>query len=368
MLVGFIAGSGQAAVAHEPTREGESPSGMIWIPGGEFLMGTDDPAAWTAERPVHRVRVSGFWMDQTEVTNGQFRAFVEATGYVTTAERQPDWEEMKKQLPPGTERPPDGKLVPASIVFRAPSSQPGDLEDIHQWWNWVPGADWRHLQGPGSDTSGHDNYPVVQVSWDDAVAYARWAGKRLPTESEWEYAARGGLDRKPFVWGDDAYSETRPQCNAWQGEFPSRNTRADGYERTAPVKSFKPNGYGLYDMAGNVWEWCADWYRFDAYRLRIAESKGRLIVDPTGPSDSWDPDQPYTFERVMRGGSFLCHPSYCSSYRPSARRGNSPDTSTEHMGFRCVMTREMWLARRSSAPGTVERIDDNRTRSNGSKR
>ncbi len=324
-----------------------NPPNMVWIPPGEFTMGTDDPTVWPAERPAHRVALSGFWMDATEVTNAQFRAFVEATGYVTTAEQKPDWEELKKQLPPGTPKPADEMLVAASIVFQPPERQPLNLDDLHSWWTWTPGADWRRPQGPGSDIKGKDDLPVVHVSWDDAVAYAKWAGKRLPTEAEWEYAARGGLESKEFVWGEDAYDEQKPQCNAWQGVFPAKNTNADGFERVAPVGSFRPNGYKLYDMAGNVWEWCSDWYRFDAYQQSIAANGSRTVKDPTGPDKAWDPQQPFMPQRVMRGGSFLCHPSYCASYRPSARRGNSPDTSTEHLGFRCVMTPEMWQKRRT---------------------
>jgi formylglycine-generating enzyme required for sulfatase activity len=311
-------------------------------------MGTDDPQSWPAERPPHRVRVDGFWMDATEVTNAQFGEFIKATGHVTTAELKPEWEELRKQLPPGTPKPADEMLVAASIVFVAPK-KPTPMDDMHEWWKWTPGADWRHPQGPGSSIEGKADCPVVHVSWDDAVAYTKWAGKRLPTEAEWEFAARGGLQGKPFAWGDAPYSEEKPQCNAWQGVFPTKNTAADLFERSAPVKSFGPNAYGLYHMAGNVWEWCADWYRYDAYPLAVQAAKGKLIENPPGPQD-WrggDPSQPFMPERVMRGGSFLCHPSYCASYRPSARRGNSPDTSTEHLGFRCVMSAEMWNDRNS---------------------
>lgn len=310
-----------------------APAGMVWIPGGEFAMGSDRPDAFPHERPAHRVRVSGFWMDRTEVTNAQFRRFVEASGYVTTAERKPDWEELKKQVPPGTPKPPEEMLVPGALVF-TPPDHAVPLDDMSQWWSWVPGANWRHPRGPDSTIEGLDDHPVVQVSWDDATAYSKWAGKRLPTEVEWEYAARGGLDGRRFAWGDEEYSELRPQCNAWQGEFPHRNTVRDGFARTSTVRSFPPNGYGLYDMAGNVWEWCADWYRHDTYAQRAVA--GRVAVDPTGPSSSFDPEMPFMPARVMRGGSFLCHPSYCASYRPCARRGNSPDTGTEHIGFRCA--------------------------------
>lgn len=309
--------------------------GMCWIPGGEFMMGSEASDAWPNERPQHRVRVPGFWMDETEVTNAQFREFVDATDYVTTAERKPDWEELKKQVPPGTPKPPDDTLVAASMVFR-PTDGPVPLDNFSLWWTWVPGADWRHPGGPGTSIEGKDDYPVVHVSWEDAAAYARWAGKRLPTEAEWEFAARGGLAGKRFIWGDEPISEIKPQCNAWQGDFPYRNTQADGYATTAPVKTYPPNGYGLYEMAGNVWEWCQDWYRPDSYERDVAEAGGQPVNDPQGPNESFDPTEPYAKKRVQRGGSFLCHASYCASYRPSARRSTTPDSSMSHLGFRCV--------------------------------
>jgi sulfatase modifying factor 1 len=304
----------------------------VWIPGGEFTMGTDSELGWPDEKPAHRVYVDGFWMDETEVTNAQFRAFVEATGYVTTAEKPPDLEEILRQSKPGTPPPPKEKLVPGSLVFQ-PTDGPVPLNDYTQWWHWTPGANWRHPEGPGSSIEGKDDHPVVHVSWDDAVAYAKWAGKRLPTEAEWERAARGGLEGKPYVWGDEKPTDTQVFANIWQGAFPYRNTAADGFVRTAPVKSFEPNGYGLYDMAGNVWEWCSDLYRADLYRQRVGQG---LIVNPSGPSEAMDPRNPRAKSRVERGGSFLCNDSYCSRYRPSARHGCSPDTGMSHVGFRCV--------------------------------
>jgi sulfatase modifying factor 1 len=311
------------------------PPGMVWVPGGEFTMGTDSDLGWPEEKPAHRVHVDGFWMDEAEVTNAQFRAFVQATGYVTTAERAPSLDEIMSQLPPGTPPPPREALVPGSLVFAPPSGRV-DLRDFSQWWAWTPGASWRHPEGPGSGLEGRDDHPVVHVSWDDAVAFARWAGKRLPTEAEWEFAARGGLDGKPYVWGDDRPTETRSLANTWQGEFPHRNTAADGFIRTSPVRSFTSNGYGLYDMAGNVWEWCADWYQRDLYRRRAG---GGLVVNPIGPERGSDPARPFTPERVQRGGSFLCNDSYCSRYRPGARHGSSPDTGMSHVGFRCAISR-----------------------------
>jgi formylglycine-generating enzyme required for sulfatase activity len=319
----------------EPTLQpkGEKLPGMVWIPGGEFTMGSDDDMAWADEKPPHRVRVRAFWMDETEVTNAQFRKFVEATGYVTTAEKVPDVEEIMRQSPPGTPPPKKEDLVPGSLVFQM-TRGPVKSRDVSQWWKWTHGANWKRPEGPGSDLKGRDDHPVVHVSWDDAVAYAKWAGKRLPTEAEWEFAARGGLDGKTFAWGDEKPGAGgKWQANIWQGEFPWKNTAEDGFERTAPVKSYKPNGYGLYDVAGNVWEWCADWYQRDLYRTRA----GKAVVDnPRGPERSADPNQPFTPLRVQRGGSFLCNDSYCSRYRPSARHGCSPDTGMSHVGFRCV--------------------------------
>jgi formylglycine-generating enzyme len=309
--------------------------GMVRIPGGEFTMGTDSELGRPEEKPAHRVRVDGFWMDQTEVTNAQFRAFVEATGYVTTAERPPSLEEIMSQSPPGTPPPPAEKLVPGSLVF-TPTAGPVDLSDFSQWWTWTPGADWRHPEGPGSTIAGRDDHPVVHVSWDDANAYAAWAGKRLPTEAEWEFAARGGLDGKPYVWGDRSPAEAIPPANIWQGEFPYRNTADDGFVRTAPVKSFPANGYGLNAMSGNVWEWCADWYDRALYRRRAGNV---AVVNPIVSERIPDPAAPYAPQRAQRGGSFLCNDGYCSRYRPSARHGGSPDTGMSHVGFRCAMSR-----------------------------
>ena len=329
-----------------PDRSGGQPTGMVWIPAGEFTMGTDDPKSFPNERPAHRVRVDGLWMDATAVTNGQFREFVKATGYVTTAERPVDWEELKKQVPPGTPKPPDEMLRPGSLVF-TPPDHPVDLRDMSQWWTWTAGADWRHPQGPSSSLDGKDDYPVVQVSWDDAVAYAKWAGKRLPTEAEWERASRGGLEGQRYPWGDEFIPSTgafagRHMANTFDGQFPFKNTKDDGFEGIAPVKSFPPNAYGLYDMAGNVWNWTADLYRADAHaqaKDSASESPNGCCVNPRGPLTSFDPtrEMPDSPQRVTKGGSFLCNPSYCESYRPSARRGTPPDTGTGHTGFRCVM-------------------------------
>jgi formylglycine-generating enzyme len=308
-----------------------SYDGMVKIPGGDFLMGSADKEGRADEYPQHAVHVDGFYMDATEVTNAMFMQFVKATGYKTTAERTPDWEELKKQLPPGTPKPADSLLVAASLVF-TPPSQPIQLNDVSQWWQWVKGADWKHPQGPGSSIMGKENLPVVQVSWDDAMAYAKWAGKRLPTEAEWEWAARAGLTNQPFTWGAEPVDKGQSKTNIWQGRFPDHNTVTDGYARVAPVKSFAANAYGLYDIAGNVWEWCSDWYRADYY----SQTSAKKSINPAGPNASYDPEEPTVPKRVVRGGSFLCHASYCSSYRVSARMKTSPDTGLEHTGFRCV--------------------------------
>ncbi len=319
-----------------------TPAGMVWIPGGEFTMGTDAEIGWADEKPAHRVKVDGFWMDETEVTNAQFRAFVEATGYVTTAEKPVDLDGIMSQLPPGTPPPPAEKLAPGSLVFTSPHG-PVDLKDYSQWWKWMSGASWRHPEGPDSTIEGREDHPVVQVSWDDAAAYAKWAGKRLPTEAEWEFAARAGLDKKTYVWGDEKPTDTSLRANLWQGEFPQRNSAADGFARTAPVKSYKPNGYGLYDAAGNVWEWCGDWYQRDLYSRRVGLG---MIDNPTGPAQSSDPARPLTPERVQRGGSFLCSEAYCTRYRPSARHGGSVDSGMSHLGFRCATTKVSWESRK----------------------
>jgi sulfatase modifying factor 1 len=312
-----------------------APVGMRWIPSGEFTMGSDDSKSLPNERPAHRVHVDGFWMDEDDVTNSDFRRFVSATGYVTTAEKPVDWEELKKQVPPGTRKPADEMLKPGSLVF-TPTNQPVDLRDLSQWWTWTRGADWRHPTGPGSNIDGKDDHPVVQISWDDAVAYAKWAGKRLPTEAEWEYAARGGHEGTRYYWGNDFRPGGKWMCNTYTGQFPVKDTAEDGYAGTSPVKSFPPNDYGLYDVAGNVWQWCSDWYRADAFD---SCPPGSCCVNPAGPAKSFDPNEPYTPKRVVKGGSFLCSEVYCESYRPPARRGTPPDTGTSHTGFRCAMSK-----------------------------
>ncbi|MGZ3754088.1 MAG: formylglycine-generating enzyme family protein [Mucilaginibacter sp.] len=306
--------------------------GMVYIKAGTFMMGGDNKQAAADEYPKHKVMVTGFWMDATEVTNAQFKKFVDATGYVTTAEQKPDWNEIKKQLPPGTPKPDDKLLVAASLVFTPPNT-PVDLNNYSQWWSWKPGASWKHPQGPGSTIKGKDNFPVVQVSWYDAVAYCKWAGKRLPTEAEWEWAARGGLTNNIYPWGNEPVNEGKPKANTWQGHFPDKNTMQDKFYNAAPVKSFAPNGYQLYDMAGNVWEWCADLYN-NTYYNTINTPSG--VKNPQGPGKSFDPDEPYATKRVIRGGSFLCNDSYCSGFRVARRMKSTEDSGMEHVGFRCV--------------------------------
>jgi len=313
------------AAPDAPTNSSNSPAGMAWVPGGEFSMGSEEPQFRDA-RPSHRVRVDGFWIDRTEVTNAQFAKFVDATGYVTVAEKAPRAEDF-----PGA--PPEN-LVAGSVVF-APPPGPVPLDTHFRWWTYVKGANWRHPEGPASDLKDRENHPVVHVAWQDAQAYAKWAGKRLPTEAEWEFAARGGLDRKPYVWGDDFKPGGKFMANSFQGHFPDKNNAEDGFAGAAPVGSFPPNGYGLYDTAGNVWEWCADWYRPDYY-ARLAAAGDKVATNPQGPPDSLDPQEPGVPKRVMKGGSYLCTDQYCSRYMPGGRGKGEPDTGTSHVGFRCV--------------------------------
>jgi sulfatase modifying factor 1 len=310
--------------------EGNAHAGMVWIKPGTFMMGGDNKQAAPDEYPKHKVSVNGFWMDATEVTNAQFAKFVIATGYITTAERKPDWNELKKQLPPGTPKPDDSVLVAASLVFDPPNHAV-PLNDYSQWWTWKKGANWRHPHGPGSSIKGKEHYPVVHISWYDAVAYCKWARKRLPTEAEWEWAARGGLQNKIYPWGDEPVDVGKVKANTWQGHFPDRNTLRDKFYGLAPVAAFAPNAYGLYDMAGNAWEWCADYYHTDYYQT-IAKG----AVNPKGPANSYDPDEPYAKKRVIRGGSFLCNDNYCSGYRVARRMKSTEDSGMEHVGFRCI--------------------------------
>ena len=301
---------------------GSAPEGMVWIPGGEFWMGADE---FADAQPWHRVFLDGFWMDKTEVTNEQFEQFVKATKYVTIAERKPRPEDF-----PGA--PPEN-LVAGSVVF-SPPDHPVKLNNHFQWWSYIKGANWRHPEGPQSGIKDRGKYPVVHIAYEDALAYAKWAGKRLPTEAEFEFAQRGGLDRKPYAWGDELKPGGKFMANTFQGHFPDKNTKEDGYERAAPVASFPPNSYGLYDMAGNVWEWTSDWYRHDYYQTLAAQ--GPLTRNPQGPGDSFDPSEPGVKKKVHKGGSFLCTDQYCARYIAGGRGKGEPDTGTNHVGFRLV--------------------------------
>ena len=323
----------------EKKAEGNSPAsgegpyeGMVWVPGGEFTMGTDDAQSYVHERPAHRVRVDGFWMDETEVTNAQFARFVDATGYVTVAEKKPDWTEISKQLPPGTPKPHDSLLVAGSLVF-TPPDKPVHLNDFSQWWAWMPGANWKHPEGNESDLTGRLDHPVVHIAYQDAIAFCTWSDKRLPSEAEWEFASRGGHEARPFDFAAELSPGGKYTANVFQGSFPYRNIRQDGFEGSASVKSFPANDYGLYDMIGNVWEWTGDFYDPDYYRLL---SKQDIALNPKGPEQSNDPNEPYIVKYVTKGGSFLCANDYCSNYRSSARQATAFDSGQSHIGFRCV--------------------------------
>ncbi len=313
--------SPNAAPTRPPSRH------MVWIPGGAFQMGSND--FYPEERPAHRVTVDGFWMDEHPVTNAEFRRFVKASGYCTMAERAPD--------PAAYPDADPALLVPGSLVFRQPH-RPVSLDDYHAWWEYVPGACWKHPEGPKSNLNGRNHCPVVHIAYEDAEAYATWAGKALPTEAEWEFAARGGLDGAAFVWGDEHAPNGRLLANTWQGQFPSQNLKLDGFERTSPVASFPANGYGLYDMAGNVWEWTSDYFT-----PRHPEEAAKACCIPRNPRVE-SPEQSYLLNqpgdhiprKVLKGGSHLCAPNYCLRYRPAARQGETIDTSTSHIGFRCI--------------------------------
>ncbi len=337
--IAFVIGFAVIIIACSPPKKEsqavptiESQKGMVWIPGGEFEMGAAEQCNTNDAQPYHHVSVKGFWMDETEVTNNQFAAFVNATGYLTLAERPVDWEELKKIVEPDTPKPPDEMLQPGSLLF-TPPTQPVILNDYTQWWSWVTGVNWKHPAGPNSTIEGKGNHPVVHIAYQDAEAYAKWAGKRLPTEAEFEFAARGGINAKEFAWGDQLNPNGKYLANYFQGSFPNHNTSEDGFEGTAPVKSFPPNGYGLFDMVGNVWELCSDWYAVDDFQNAGYPA---LLKDPKGPSKTFDPNDPYAMKHVSKGGSFLCSANYCSNYKPSGRQGSSYDTGMSHTGFRCV--------------------------------
>ncbi len=326
---------------YSPTVPSDQPApelafaGMVWIPGGEFSMGVHDPRGMehgghdpmNDARPIHRVAVDGFWMDATEVTNEQFARFVKETGYVTVAERKPTKEEF-----PGA---PEENLVAGSVVF-APTPQPVSLDNHYQWWTYIPGASWRHPTGPQSSVKDRGNYPVVQIAYEDAAAYAKWAGGRLPTEAEWEFAARGGLTGRLYPWGDTLQPGGKWMANIYEGQFPVRNTDtgADAFAGLGPVAQYPPNAYGLYDVAGNAWEWVSDWYRPDYYATLAAQ--GGVARNPNGPPDAFDPAEPGEKKRVHRGGSCLCTEQYCTRYMIGTRGTGEQRTGTNHVGFRTV--------------------------------
>ncbi len=315
---------------------GAAPEGMVWIPGGEFSMGCDDPRklphggpdGMPDARPIHRVSVDAFWMDRVEVTNRQYAAFVKATGYITVAERTPTAAEF-----PGAQ--PEN-LVAGSVVF-APPKQQVPLDNHYRWWSYVKGASWRHPEGPQTSALRREDYPVTHIAYEDAEAYAKWAGKRLPTETEWEFAARGGVAGKPYSWGDELQPGGRWMANTFQGKFPLKDTGEDGFAGVAPVAQFPANGYGLFDMAGNVWEWCSDWYRPDGYaECAAAAEKGAVVRNPRGPESSFDPAEPRERKRVHRGGSYLCTEEYCTRYMIGTRGKGEISSASNHLGFRCV--------------------------------
>lgn len=331
----FMQGGGtefRKTVFHEPGAGVKEQAGMKYINGGEFSMGGINPVGMDGgghevmndARPVHRVIINAFYMDTAPVTNKQFAEFVKATGYVTIAEQKPTQEEYPEAAPEN--------LVAGSLVFNPPKESVS-LNNYLQWWAYLKGADWRHPLGAGSHINGKDNYPVVQVSWEDAAAYAKWAGKRLPTEAEWEFAARGGLSGKLYAWGNELKPGGKWMANIFEGEFPNKDSAADGYAGIAPVQSFPANGYGLYDMAGNVWEWCNDWYRADYYG---SLSDHRATENPAGPVSSYDPDEPQVKKKVQRGGSFLCTEQYCTRYMVGTRGKGDYRSASNHIGFRCV--------------------------------
>ncbi len=316
-----------------------APEGMVWVPEKTFLQGAKkgDKYAMPREKPGHTVKVDGFYIDTHEVTNKQFKAFVDDTGYKTVAERPILWEEIKKQVPPGTPKPHDSLLQPGSLIFNKAVQGKVSMNNYAQWWTWKIGANWRHPQGPESSIEGKDDYPVVHVTYEDAVAYCEWANRRLPTEAEWEAAAQGENSDAIFTWGNDA-DVLFEKANTWQGQFPVLNEARDGYEFISPIKSFEPNSYGIYDMLGNVWEITNDLFDVEYYK----KIKNDVVLEnPKGSDISYNPNNPLQKEHVIKGGSFLCHASYCASYRISAKMGQTFDSSSDHTGFRTVATLDM---------------------------
>jgi formylglycine-generating enzyme required for sulfatase activity len=333
--IASVSGAFLPTAAGKTAPPGPAPDGMVWVPGGEFSMGGDEsgeslcglPGLMRDALPIHRVQVDGFWMDRTEVTNEQFEKFVKATGYVTVAERTPTQEEFPMA-------PPEN-LVAGSTVF-TPTEQPVPLNNHFFWWRYEKGANWRHPDGPDSDLRGREKYPVIHVAYEDAAAYAKWAGRRLPTEAEWEFAARGGVAGRLYAWGNELKPGGKWMANIYEGRFPvdGGDTGEDGFKGIAPVAQYPANAYGLHDMAGNVWEWCSDWYRADYYATLAGQ--GGVSRNPKGPETSYDPAEPAEKKRVHRGGSFLCTDQYCTRYMMGTRGKGEISTGSSHLGFRCV--------------------------------
>ncbi|MDB4199067.1 formylglycine-generating enzyme family protein [Polaribacter sp.] len=320
-------------------KELNSPDGMVWVKGKTFLQGAkqSDNFAMLREKPAHEVKVDGFFIDATEVTNKQFKQFVAATKYITIAERPIDWEEMKKQLPKNTRKPHDSILQPGSLIFNKNINAVVNMNNYFQWWIWKIGANWKHPEGPNTTIEDKDNFPVVHIALEDALAYCKWANRRLPTEAEWEAAAQGTNNSAIFTWGDNP-TILNANANTWQGVFPTKNESIDGFKLIAPVKSYPANSIGIYDMAGNVWELTADLFNVNHYKeLDISKP----INNPKGANKSYSPANPTQVEYVMKGGSFLCHESYCASFRISAKMGVAIDSGSDHMGFRTVATKKM---------------------------
>ena len=319
----------------------ETPDGMVWVEGKSYTKGAkqNDDYAMMREKPSHEVYIDGFYIDITEVTNNQFQKFVNETGYLTIAEREINWDEMKKNLPAGTPKPHDSILQPGSLIFNDKLKKVDNMNNYFQWWRWQTGANWKSPKGPGSNIENKGNYPVVHIAYEDAKAYCKWANRRLPTEAEWESAAQGNYNNAVFPWGDDL-NLLNSNANTWQGNFPVRNESIDGFDMIAPVKSFPANSIGIFDMVGNVWEITDDLFNVNYYSEISTETE---LKNLKGASSCYNPSNPYEIQYVMKGGSFLCHDSYCASYRISARMGVSVSSGSDHTGFRTVATPEMLL-------------------------
>lgn len=341
LLVSCNKTKNKSFVNNNENKEIKPPEGMVWVPNKNFLMGAKegDKFAMMREKPAHEVEVDGFFIDIHEVTNKQFKAFVEATKYITVAERPIDWDEIKKDLPPNTPKPADSILQPGSLIFNKNAGKVVSMDNYSQWWTWKIGANWKQPEGPGSSIEGKDNYPVVHVGYEDALAYCKWANRRLPTEAEWEAAAQGKNRDFTFTWGNNP-NELNANANTWQGQFPTKNISEDGFEYLSPIKSYPANSLGIFDMAGNVWEMTTDLFNVNYYQTL---NTNEVLKNPTGAETSYSPSNPYQLEYVMKGGSFLCHESYCASFRISARMGMEPSSSSDHIGFRTVVTKEMLL-------------------------